>query len=127
GLPVAGASLLDEGTAAAEAMTLARRAVKKVTSNRFVVDSEVLPQTLAVLRTRAKPLGIDVVVADLSGGLPDGELFGLLLQYPGTSGAVADPSPLVSAAHERGALVAVAADLLGLCLLRPPGEFGADI
>ena len=127
GLPVAGASLLDEGTAAAEAMTLARRAVKKVTSNRFVVDAEVLPQTLAVLRTRARPLGIDVVVADLSGGLPEGELFGLLLQYPGTSGVVADLAPLVEAAHGRGALVAVAADLLGLCLLRPPGEFGADI
>jgi glycine dehydrogenase len=127
GLPVAGASLLDEATAAAEAMTLARRAVRKVTSNRFVVDVDVLPQTLAVLQTRARPLGIDVVVADLAGGLPDGELFGLLVQYPGASGAVADHAALVEAAHGRGALVAVAADLLGLCLLRPPGEFGADI
>jgi glycine cleavage system P protein (glycine dehydrogenase) len=125
GLPVAGASLLDEATAAAEAMTLLRRA-GKARSPRFVVDADTLPQTLEVLHTRAEPLGIELVVADLAGGLPDGELFGLLLSYPGASGAVRDPSALIAAAHERGALVAVAADLLALTLLTPPGELGAD-
>src|ERR687894_143641 len=125
GLPVAGASLLDEATAAAEAMTLLRRA-GKARSPRFVVDTDTLPQTIEVLRTRAEPLGIELVVADLRGGLPEGELFGLLLSYPGASGAVRDPSALIEAAHERGALVAVAADLLALTLLTPPGELGAD-
>jgi glycine dehydrogenase len=125
GLPVAGASLLDEATAAAEAMTLLRRA-GKARSPRFVVDADTLPQTLEVLRTRAEPLGIELVVDDLAGGLPEGELFGLLLSYPGASGAVRDPSALIEAAHERGALVAVAADLLALTLLTPPGELGAD-
>ncbi|MFP5021807.1 aminomethyl-transferring glycine dehydrogenase [Pseudonocardia phyllosphaerae] len=126
GLPVAGASLLDEATAAAEAMTLLRRAGRSK-SARFVVDADTLPQTLEVLRTRAEPLGIELVVADLSGGeLPDGEFYGVLLAYPGASGRVADPSSLIAAAHERGALVAVAADLLALTLLTPPGELGAD-
>jgi glycine dehydrogenase len=125
GLPVAGASLLDEATAAAEAMTLLRRA-GKARSPRFVVDADTLPQTLEVLHTRAAPLGIELVVADLAGGLPEGELFGLLLSYPGASGAVRDPSALIDEAHERGALVAVAADLLALTLLTPPGELGAD-
>ena len=132
GLPVAGASLLDEASAAAEAMLLCRRATARggtpaAGSVRFVVDADSLPQTLAVLRTRAEPLGIELVVADLSTGLPDGDLFGLLLAYPGASGAVRDPAPLVAAAHERGALVAVTADLLALTLLRPPGELGADL
>ncbi|MFD1529228.1 aminomethyl-transferring glycine dehydrogenase [Pseudonocardia aurantiaca] len=125
GLPVAGASLLDEATAAAEAMTLLRRA-GKAASPRFVVDADTLPQTIEVLRTRAIPLGIELVVADVSGGLPEGDLFGLLLSYPGASGAVTDPTALIDAAHERGALVAVAADLLALTLLTPPGELGAD-
>jgi len=127
GLPVAGASLLDEGTAAAEAMTLARRANKKVSSPVFLVDADVFPQTLAVLRTRAVPLGIEIRVADLAAGLPDGEFFGVLVQYPGASGRVVDQEALVAAAHERGALVAVASDLLALCLLRPPGAVGADV
>jgi glycine dehydrogenase len=125
GLPVAGASLLDEATAAAEVMTLLRRA-GKATSPRFVVDADTLPRTLAVLRTRAEPLGIELVVADLVEGLPDGELFGALLAYPGASGAVRDPSALIEAVHSRGGLVAVAADLLSLTLLTPPGELGAD-
>jgi glycine dehydrogenase len=125
GLPVAGASLLDEATAAAEAMTLLRRA-GKAASPRFVVDADTLPQTIEVLATRAAPLGIELVVADLTGGLPDGELFGLLLSYPGASGAVTDPTALIEQAHERGALVAVAADLLALTLLTSPGELGAD-
>ncbi|MFC7328558.1 aminomethyl-transferring glycine dehydrogenase [Marinactinospora rubrisoli] len=129
GLPVAGASLLDEATAAAEAMTLARRAAKGRGAT-FVVDSDVFPQTLAVLRTRAEPLGIDIVVADLAGGLPDvpdGETFGVLLQYPAASGAVRDPSAVIEAAHARGALAVVAADILALTVLRSPGELGADI
>ncbi len=125
GLPVAGASLLDEATAAAEAMTLLRRAGRS-SSPRFVVDADTLPQTIEVLRTRAAPLGIELEVADLSAGLPDGEMFGLLVSYPGASGRVADPSSLISEAHGRGALVAVAADLLALTLLTPPGELGAD-
>ena len=125
GLAVAGASLLDEATAAAEAMTLLRRA-GRAKSPRFVVDADTLPQTLDVLRTRAEPLGIELVVTDLSDGLPEGELFGLLLSYPGASGEVRDPSALIEAAHERGALAAVAADLLALTLLTPPGELGAD-
>src|SRR6266545_1548957 len=125
-LPVAGASLLDEATAAAEAMTLARRA-SRATSQVYVVDADTFPQTLAVLATRAEPLGIEVRVVDLSTEpLPDG-CFGLHLQYPGASGAVRDHAALVEAAHERGAMVTVAADLLALCLLHPPGEAGADI
>jgi glycine dehydrogenase len=126
GLPTANSSLLDEATAAAEAMSLAHR-VSRTGSDRFVVDTEVLPQTLAVLQTRAAPLGIEVVTADLADGLPEGELFGVLVQYPGESGLVTDHQGIVDAAHERGAQVVVAADILALTLLRPPGEAGADI
>ena len=126
GLPVANASLLDEGTAAAEAMTLVRRA-GKARSNRFLVDADVLPQTIAVVATRAEPLGIEVVVADTSAGLPDGDFFGVLLQYPGAGGVVRDLEQIANAAHDRGAMVVVAADPLALTLLRPPGELGADV
>lgn len=129
GLPVANASMLDEATAAAEAMTLARRA-STVDSPVYLVDADTFPQTVAVLRTRAEPLGIEVRMVDLDAGDPDelrSDYFGLHLQYPGASGAVRDHAPLVAAAHQRGALVAVAADLLALTLLRPPGELGADI
>jgi len=131
-LPVAGASLLDEGTAAAEAMTLSRRSSKKEpVSSTFIVDADAHPQTIAVLRTRAQPLGIDVVVVDLTSALPeivrDEAAFGLLLQYPGSSGAVRDLSAVIDAAHQRGLTVTVAADLLALTLLRAPGEMGADI
>jgi glycine dehydrogenase len=128
GLPVAGASLLDEGTAAAEAMTLARRTSRASADAVFVADADTLPQTLAVLRTRAEPLGLTVRVRDVvADGLPDEEVFGVLLQYPGASGAAHDLEPVVAVAKERGALVAVAADLLALTLLRPPGDLGADI
>jgi glycine dehydrogenase len=126
GLPVANASLLDEATAAAEAMTLLRRA-GRATSSRFVVDADTLPQTLAVLATRAEPLGIELDVADLRAALPDGEFFGVLLSYPGVSGAVRDRAMLIAQAHQRGAAVAVAADPLALTLLVPPGEIGADV
>jgi glycine dehydrogenase len=125
GLPIANASLLDEATAAAEAMTLCRRNSKS--SGVFVVDASCLPQTIAVVRTRAEPLGLAVRVADLSGGLPAGDCFGVLVQYPAADGAVRDLTAVVEAAHARGALVAVAADLLALTLLRAPGEYGADI
>jgi len=131
GLPVAGASLLDEATAAAEAMTLARRTSKASGDAVFVVDEDVLPQTLAVVQTRAEPLGLEVVVTDVyADGLPDREVFGVLLQYPGTSGALRaadDYASVVASAKETGALVVMAADLLALTLLRSPGELGADI
>jgi glycine dehydrogenase len=129
GLPVAGASMLDEATAAAEAMTMARRVAGR--GRIFLADADCLPQTLAVLATRAEPLGIELVVApvtpELVAAQPDGELFGVLLQYPGASGAVRDLAPAIEAARGRGAVAAVAADLLALTLLRPPGELGADI
>ena len=126
GMEVANASMLDESTAAAEAMTLLRRAGKSK-SPRFVVDSDVFPQTAAVIATRAEPLGIEVVTTDLSQGLPDGDFFGILLQTPAASGRVIDCTPLIEAAHERGALVAVGADLLALTLIAAPGELGADV
>jgi glycine dehydrogenase len=127
GLATANASMLDEGTAAAEAMTLARRASKSK-SRVYVVDADTLPQTINIISTRALPLGIEVRVIDLTGpaDLPD-ECFGVHLQYPGASGAITDHAPLIEAAHDRDALVAVAADLLALTLLRAPGEAGADI
>jgi glycine dehydrogenase len=129
GLAIAGASMLDEATAAAEAMALAHRATRATrhAGNTFVVDADVLPQTLEVVRTRAVPLGIAVRVQDLADPLPDGGVFGVLAQYPGASGAVRDLRPLVEAAHGVGALVVVAADLLALTLLTSPGEAGADI
>ena len=126
GLPTANASLLDEGTAAAEAMTLVRRGNRKATGP-FVVDADALPQTIEVVRTRAEAMGIDVVVADLADGLPDGELCGMLLQYPGASGRIVDPRPLAEAAHARDALVVVAADLLALTMVEAPGALGADV
>ncbi|MDO3685728.1 aminomethyl-transferring glycine dehydrogenase [Micromonospora sp. C28ISP2-4] len=125
-LPVANASMLDEGTAAAEAMTLARRASKSK-SPVYVVDADALPQTVAVIASRAEPLGIEVRVLDVDRDELPAEFFGLHLQYPGASGAVRDHRALVEAAHGAGALVTVAADLLALTLLRPPGEIGADI
>ncbi|MGN9778957.1 aminomethyl-transferring glycine dehydrogenase [Micromonospora sp. H33] len=126
GLATANASMLDEGTAAAEAMTLARRASRSK-SPVYVVDADALPQTVAVITGRAEPLGIEVRVVDLDAEELPGEFFGLHLQYPGASGTVRDHSGLVDAAHAAGALVTVAADLLALTLLRPPGEIGADI
>ena len=126
-LPWAGASLLDEATAAVEAMTLARRAVRR--GHVFLADADCLPQTLAVLRTRAEPLGIHLVVEPVTAEAiaRQDDLFGVLLQFPGASGVVRDLGPLIEAAHARGALAAVAADLLALTLLTPPGELGADI
>jgi glycine dehydrogenase len=129
GLEVANASMLDEGTAAAEAMTLMLRAARapKGSANRLAVDVDVFAQTAAVLATRAEPLGIELVTADLRNGLPDGEFFGVIAQLPGASGRLTDWSALVSEAHDRGALVAIGADLLALTLVTPPGEIGADV
>ncbi|MEO6790813.1 MAG: aminomethyl-transferring glycine dehydrogenase, partial [Ornithinibacter sp.] len=136
GLPIAGASLLDEATAAAEAMTLMRRSSKATDDAVLLVDREVFPQTLGVLRTRAVPLRIEVVIADLTaidsaqtlretaGGK---EVFGVLVQFPAMDGRLHDLSALTAAAHESGALVAAAADLLALTLATPPGEWGADV
>ncbi|MBO4160211.1 aminomethyl-transferring glycine dehydrogenase [Micromonospora antibiotica] len=126
GLATANASMLDEATAAAEAMTLARRASKS-RSTVYVVDADALPQTVAVLAGRAEPLGIEVRVVDLAVEELPAEFFGLHLQYPGASGAVRDHAPLVDAAHAVGALVTVAADLLALTVLRAPGRIGVDI
>ncbi|MHA4947647.1 aminomethyl-transferring glycine dehydrogenase [Micromonospora sp. SD19] len=126
GLATANASMLDEGTAAAEAMTLARRASKSK-SPVYVVDADALPQTIAVITSRAEPLGIEVRVLDVERDELPAEFFGLHLQYPGASGAVRDHQGLVEAAHAVGALVTVAADLLALTLLRAPGQIGADI
>src|SRR3954447_17252087 len=126
GLPTANASLLDEGTAAAEAMTLVRRAQRGATGP-FVVDADALPQTIEVIHTRAAAMGIEVIVAGLADGLPDGDLCGVLVQYPGASGRILDPRPVIAETHERGALAVVAADLLALTLLESPGELGADV
>ncbi|MFE6777625.1 aminomethyl-transferring glycine dehydrogenase [Streptomyces sp. NPDC057702] len=130
GLPTASSSLLDEGTAAAEAMALSRR-VGKVKQGVFLVDADCLPQTIAVIQTRAEPTGVEVVVADLSDGIPDEiaerGVFGLLLQYPGASGALHDPRAVIERARELGAVVTVAADLLALTVLTSPSELGADI
>jgi glycine dehydrogenase len=128
GLDIASASLLDEATAAAEAMALCRRSTKVSDGAVFVIDRDCHPQTIAVVETRAEPLGLHVVVADIAtDGLPDGETFGVLVQYPASSGRLVDWSGLVSEAHERGALVTVATDLLALCVLRSPGAMGADV
>ncbi|WP_456504125.1 aminomethyl-transferring glycine dehydrogenase [Arthrobacter sp. UYCu723] len=129
GLPVANASLLDEATAVAEAVLLMRRANKNKSAagGKTVLDADVLPQTIAIVKGRAEALGFEVEVADLSQGLPDGEISGIVLQQPGVSGRVWDQSGVIAAAKERGALVTVAADLLALTLITPPGEQGADI
>ncbi|USI88473.1 aminomethyl-transferring glycine dehydrogenase [Rhodococcus pyridinivorans] len=127
GMEIANSSMLDEATAAAEAMTLLRRANRKSKSPRLVVDVDLFAQTAAVLATRAEPLGIEIVTVDLAAdGLPEGEFFGVILQVPGASGRIIDAAPIIAAAHDRGALVAIGADLLAMTLITPPGEQGAD-
>ncbi|MBI5927399.1 MAG: aminomethyl-transferring glycine dehydrogenase [Aquabacterium sp.] len=129
GMAIANASMLDEATAAAEAMTLAARG-GKAKSTRFVVCHDVMPQTLEVIQTRAKPLGITVDLvhaAQLVEHLQGNDCFAALLQYPGVNGQVRELKPLIDALHAKGALAIVAADLLALTLLTPPGELGADI
>jgi glycine dehydrogenase len=127
GLPIANASLLDEATAAAEAMALARRASKAPDGAALLIDADCHPQTIAVVTARAEPLGLPIVVADLSDGLPHGDAFGVLVQDPASSGVVRDWTAVIDEAHARGALVVVATDLLALCMLRAPGTIGADV
>jgi glycine dehydrogenase len=130
GLDVANASLLDEATAAAEAMALAERSRPSQADGAvkaFFVDHEVHPQTLAVLRTRAAPLGWTLIVGDPATDLDGADVFGGLLQYPGTTGAIRDPRSAIAALKAKGALAIVAADLLALTVLASPGELGADV
>ena len=129
GLPIANASLLDEATAVAEAVLMMRRANKNKSAHdgKTVLDADCLPQTIAIVKGRAEALGFEVEVADLSKGLPDGAINGVVLQQPGASGRVFDHTAVIAEAKERGALVTVAADLLSLTLITPPGEQGADI
>ena len=124
-MPIANASLLDEGTAAAEAMSMAKRTQRKNKSNCFFVDESCHPQTIAVVETRAKYFGYQVIVGDPYLDLP--ECFALLLQYPGSCGQVTDPTAAIAQAHQQDALAIVATDLLALTILKPPGEMGADI
>ena len=126
GLEIANASLLDEGTAAAEAMAVSYGASKKG-AKAFFVSQDCHPQTIEVVQTRAKPLGIEVIVGDHQSFEFDRTIFGALLQYPATDGTIYDYRDFIRSAHQAGALVTVAADILSLCLLTPPGEFGADI
>jgi len=127
GLDIANASMLDEGTAAAEAMTLCHRAQRSSDANLFFVDKRCHPQTIDIMRTRAEPLGLEIVVGDFASYDFSRATFGVLLQYPATDGSILDYSAFCTKAHEAGALVVVATDLLALTLLRAPGEFGADI
>ncbi len=128
GLPVANASLLDEATAAAEAMTLSFNArAKTSTATKFFVASDVNPNTIAVVRTRGEPFGISIVVEDQEHFTPSSEFFGALLQYPGTFGTIRDARPLIQRCHDHNVLVTMATDLLALTLIKTPGELGADI
>jgi glycine dehydrogenase len=127
GLPIANASLLDEATAAAEAMTFCKRLSKNRTSDRFFASQHCHPQTLDVLRTRAEPLGIEIVIGNEFELDDASAFFGALLQYPASNGDVFDYQDVIERFHSSNALVAVAADLLALTLLKPPGEFGADV
>src|SRR5438477_5063727 len=127
-LDISNASLLDEATAAAEAMALCYHAATgRDSRNRFFVADNCHPQTVAVVRTRAKPLGIEIVTANFSNFEFDDTIFGALVQYPATDGVIYDYEKFVKQAHDAGALVVVAADILALTLLKPPGEFGADV
>ena len=127
GLEIANASLLDEATAVAEAVVMMHRANRKVKNGFFAIDSRCLPQVISVVRGRAQMLDIPFVVTDFSDGLPEGDLYGVVLAYPAQDGQLRDIEPLIKAAKERKALVTVVADLLALTLLKSPGELGADI
>jgi len=126
GMDVANASLLDEPTAVAEAMTMLHRVNKKKSGDRFVIDAAAHPQTITVAETRAEPIGLETVVADPATADLDG-VFGVFVQYPGTTGEIVDLQPIIDRAHAAGALVVVAADPLALTVLTPPGELGADV
>jgi len=127
GMPIVNASLLDEATAAAEAMTMLQRVNRKSRSSRFLLDENILPQTRDVVENRARYFGIEIVIGNPNEEISNGEYFGILLQYPGLNGEIADYRELISRAHGDGALVCVAADLMSLVLLTPPGEMDADV
>jgi glycine dehydrogenase len=128
GMDLANASLLDEATAAAEAMAMLRRVNRKVKSDVFLVDANCMPQTIDVVKTRGRHLGLEIQVTDdIVAALSERPCFGVLCQYPGANGNLPDLEPVIDAAHAAGALVAVASDPLSLTLLKPPGEFGADV
>ncbi len=127
GLTTANSSLLDEGTAVAEAMTLIRRATKGKDALPIIIDAGLLPQTLAVTHTRAEALGIELVEADLAAGVPEIEAAGTIIAYPRTDGQIVDPKPAIDAAHASGGLAVVVADPLALVLLASPGSLGADV
>ncbi len=126
-MPVANASLLDEATAAAEAMTMLQRVNRKSRSSRFLLDENILPQTRDVVENRARYFGIEIVSGNPNDELSNGDFFGVLLQYPGLNGEITDYRELIARAHENGALVGVATDLMSLVLLTPPGEMEADV
>jgi len=126
GMEIANASLLDEATAAAEAMTMAMR-MSKSKSTAFFVSDDCHPQTIDVVKTRAEPLGIEIIVGDPYPGLGDQPVFGVLIQYPNSNGEIREPRTLVEAAHAQKALVVACSDLLALALLKPPGEMDVDV
>lgn len=127
GMQIANASLLDEATAVAEAAVMMHRANRKVKTGFFAIDSRCLPQTLAVVRGRAEALGLECLVTDFAEGLPEGQLYGVILAYPAHDGEVRDIGPLIEQAHSRQALVTVNADLMALTVLKSPGQLGADV
>src|SRR2546429_4518375 len=126
-LDIPNASLLDEATAAAEAMALCHHAAADRSRNKFFVADNCHPQTIEVVRTRAKPLAIEIVTGDFADFKFDDAVFGALVQYPATDGVIYDYEKFAKAAHKVGALLVIAADILALTLLKPPGEFGADV
>ncbi len=126
-MELANASLLDEATAAAEAMSMAKR-VTKSNANRFLVSDDCHPQTIAVVQTRARSLGLEVILGSIDQLIDqEDDFFGILIQYPGSSGRISDIGSIIATAHSKKAIVTVATDLLSLCLIKPPGEFDADI
>ncbi|MGP9650271.1 aminomethyl-transferring glycine dehydrogenase [Glutamicibacter sp. AOP38-B1-38] len=127
GLPIANASMLDESSSAAEAVLMMRRSNKKKASGKTVLDSNIFPQTIKVIEGRADALGFKIEVVDLSQGLPEGDISGIVLQQPGNDGSIADHKQIIAAAKDAGAMVTVIADLLSLTMITPPGEQGADI
>ena len=126
GMTLANASMLDEGTAAAEAMTMCRRQSRSG-SHTFFIDADTHPQTIAVIATRAEPIGITITIGDPAKDLDASSVFGALLSYPGSSGQIRDLTPIIEALHQAGALAVVASDLLALVTLRAPGDMGADM
>ncbi|MBL4808190.1 MAG: hypothetical protein JKY31_13035 [Rhodobacteraceae bacterium] len=126
GLEIANASLLDEATAAAEAMAMAKRSSRSKATT-FFVDENCHPQTIAVIETRAEPMGIDIIIGDPDTDMDASAVFGAIFQYPGTYGRVQDFTPSIEKLHDAKAIAIMAADILALCLLKSPGDMGADI